>query len=262
MEVNWKRVNRALEQKLGLEKAADVAALLRELTGKCGEGSSARQMLLKIGSALGSSQAVSIVVPCCPDYTHSEGKYNFRGLLGGVSLLASKHITFLRDIVPALERYKPVSVELLYADHEADDEQLQKVTGVKREDFLELVRSSVEATKAEVAGTGWQVRFMTETVPDLVEQERAICDEIMASQKYRQRIRSEAYGRFDLYWKINPRMPDEEMFRRTAATAAQYVALGRFAAEHNMLVINHSTINLLWYKQTEAAVLHNPVCVY
>ncbi len=257
---DWRRVKAALRQAAqSVERVDELIPVLSSLVEKCGEPSRVSKMVIRIGKALLNPNC-SIIAPCCPDYTHNNGRYNFRGLNGGISLLAELHINFLRGIQALIP--VDVRIRLLYADHEADDPELRAATGKTKDEFDSLVRSSILETRRFVAPLGWDVLPMTEVIPTLVDDEKEIADWLATDESFGSKLRSETGARADMYSRIKLRWEWEEMLERTILTAAQYVALGRYAVENGQLVCNHTTTNLSWYLQTGAGVLHNPVSVY
>lgn len=257
--IDWGRVRKALRQAARLtEQVDELIPVLSSLVERCGEPSRTSKMVIRIGKALLDPNC-SIIAPCCPDYTHRDGRYTFRGLNGGISLLAELHIGFLRDIQAVVPG---VRIKLLYADHEADNPELCTATGKTKDEFDSLVKNSVLETRRFVAPLGWEVSPMTEIIPTLVDDEKEIVQWLATNESFRTRLKSEASGRSDMYFRIKLTWTWEEMLERTIQTAAQYVALGRYAAKNNQLVCNHTTTNLSWYLQTGAGVLHNPVSVY
>ena len=233
--------------------------ILSRMAEICGEFSQTRKMLIRLGKSLLNGEA-RILVPVCPDYAHRDGKYTFDGLCGDIPLLAQKHIAFLRRLQVVCPTLNP-QVLMLMADHEADDPALVRTVRKSREEFLMLLNSSVEKMREAVVPMGWQVEAMTKIIPSLVEDEERVYQEICANPAYRGRIISDTIKRMGMYVKYGNLSP-EEMEERTARTSAQYVVLGRYAAHHGFMVCNHTTTNLSWYLQTEAAVLHNPVEIY
>ena len=232
--------------------------LLREIIPLCGPGSQTKRMTREIGLWLlrGHTQ---IIAPVCPDYSHRDGKYNFETLNGGVPLLAEIHTTFLRKIT---EYIPETFVTLLVADHEADDPLLCNVVKKSRDEFSELVNSSVLELRQRVNIFDWTATTMTDFIPDLIEKEISYGNWIRNCDEFGSRLRAETMQRSEMYMKLKRCMGDEEMIERTIHTAAQYVALGKHAKQSNSLVCNHTTTNLAWYLQTEVALLHNPVSVY
>lgn len=200
-----------------------------------------------------------VVAPCCPDYTHEEGLYNFRGLGSGVSLLAQRHIVFLTEVQRIWPAIRPL---LLIANHESDDPELCRSVGVSQEEFRARIDDSVQVTRENLP-SGWQVEHMTHMFPSLVDTEAKLIRWLSAEGRYRRRIEIDTIQRSGMYQRIRHDFTVEEMKGRTTRTAAQYVAFGRFAAQNGWLVCNHTTTNLAWYfDETEVAVLQNPVTVY
>ncbi len=231
---------------------------LKGIAQQAGDFSCNRQMLVKIAKVLFSDQPV-LIAPCCPDYGHRDGRYTFKGLGGGVSLLAQKQIAFLDLVCAAIPK---ISIMLMMADHEADDEEICRAVKTPRADFLKLIDQSIEATRAVVAPRGWQVECMTHVIKGLVAREQEAACWIAGQDGFRCRLTLDTINRSQMYRNINASLTKEEMLQRTIRTAAQYVALGRYATEQEWLVCNHTTVNLSWYLQVQTAVLHNPVCVY
>jgi len=108
----------------------------------------------------------------------------------------------------------------------------------------------------------WQVQLMTEAIPNLVEKELLISEQIRNDKKLSQRIITEMHSRAEMYRKIRYSLTTQEMVQRTIRTAAQYVAFGEYADQQGYLICNHTTTNLSWYLQTQAVFLHNPTSIY
>jgi len=259
---DWHRTRKALSQEFRGDPLASrierVIDILPRVLAICGGGSQNRRMILKIARALVPERPV-IYAPCCPDYGNDGETYTFRGLGCGVSLLAERHIAFLQpisDIVPEAH------IVLLLADQEVEDAEILRAVGVDANEFKARMDASLEATKRRVAAYGWEAGFMTEKLPDLCQTEIAFAKTIEADDSKRVRLTSETISRTPMYARINRTMSLEEMFRRTVRTAAQYLAMGHLVARKNALVCNHTTTNLSWYGETNAAVLHDPISVY
>ena len=254
----WSALHQAARQRgVSLDRVEEAAVATRTLVALCGEQSTSRQMQFRIGVALLSGN-VHIVAPVCPDYTHENGKYTFRGVGGGTSLLAQLQIRFLRNIVQQLTACR---VTLIVADHEADDGALCVALGKSQDEFRSLIQESVQATRDAVKNFGWGAEAMTDVIPSLVAEEREEAEAIRTDHALLSRVMTDTICRSNMYAKIG-RFTGEEMVERTIRTAAQYRVMGRFAARNNLLVSNHSTVNLSWYREAGAAVLHNPVSVY
>lgn len=232
--------------------------ILEKIIPLCGPFSRGKRVCREVGLWLLRGHT-EIVAPVCPDYSHENGKYNFRTLNSGVPLLGEIHIQFLHDIVAHIPGS---SVTFLVADHERDDPLLCLKVGKTKEEFGELVRGSVSNLRRAVEPFAWRAEAMTDVIIDLVQQEITCADWIEKNPSFQDRVRSETHQREDMYARITSRMSYEEMTRRTIHTAAQYVAMGRFAKLNGKLICNHTTTNLAWYLQAETAFLHNPVSVY
>lgn len=227
------------------------------LVNLCGEQSRSRQMKFNIGSVLlrGNTR---IVAPACPDYSHNNGAYTFRGLNSGISLLSRLHIEFLKKVY----RFMPeAKISILIADQEAEDNALCQAVGKSREEFLSLINGSISATQAEITKFGWEAQAMTDAVPNLLIKEQEEAEIIRNDPGLSSRIKSDTMARAEMYYRIG-RFSAKEMEKRTIRTAAQYRVMAKFARANNFLVCNHSTVNLSWYREIGAAVLHNLVSVY
>ncbi len=221
-----------------------------------GDQSQSQLMQKRIGQILMRGN-VSIVAPSCPDYTHQDGVYTFRGLGNGVPLLAQHQIKILQviqDILPEAE------ISIVVADQERYDAALRNRVGLSEEEFLSRVDSSIASIITEVQPE-WNVLRMTERFPRLVSLEQQIAAEIASSDKYRARIQSDTLSRAAMYRKIGV-VDADTMMARTVRTAAQYAALAEISASEDVLNCNHQTVNLSWFKEGGAAVLHNPVSIY
>lgn len=239
------------------EKIEKVASVTRALVEMCGEQSRSRQMMQRIGSVL-LTEGLRVIAPACPDYAHKDGQYTFRGIGGGVPLLVELQIRFLERISQLIPDLKAT---ILLADHETDDQALCAAVGKSREEFLCLVNESILLTQARVDKHGWEARAMTSLIPNLVCREKEEIEKIRADSNLGFRIASDTIFRRKMYLKIAS-FTAEEMVERTLRTAAQYRVMAQFVRDSNFLVCNHSTVNLVWYREAGAAVLHNPVSVY
>jgi len=264
---DWRRIEAALRQGIRQkgEKTNHVSAVidqLKSLTQKFSNAHWSRASCTKVGKVLLTNNPV-VIAPCCPDYAHENGRYTYKGLGGGISLLAARHIDFLCQIQQVVP---DVAVLLLMADHEADDPVLCRAARKTREEFLELVQTSIVAIQEHINSFGWRIQAMTEIIPDLVVQEEKIAQRLGSTPEFRYRLTDETFSRLEMYDRIASaagiRFNEKDLFARTIKTAAQYVAMGNFAAAKARIIVNHTTTNLNWYRQTEAAVIHNPVSVY
>lgn len=261
--IDWKRVRSALLQEsrramIDEVKVFEAIEMLPAIVDCCGEFSRNRRIAQRIGRGL-IKDRTTIIIPVCPDYSHENGHYTFRSLSNGVSLITTLHVAFLKKLVAQLPK---VDVIFLLADHEADDEYICRAVGKTRDEFGVCVLGSVQATKGLLSPYGWRVELMTSFIPDLVAQEHDIAMWMDSNKEFAPRIERETWSRAEMYRKISGLFTGEEMKRRTIKTAAQYMALGRFAARNYYLVCNHTTTNLSWYTQTEVGILHNPVSIY
>lgn len=222
-----------------------------------GQQSRSRVMINRIGIVL-LQEEVRIVAPSCPDYSHSQGKYDFTSVRDGVPLLSQLHIQFLEAITPAIPHAR---CEIVVADQEAEDIALCNKIGQTHDGFLDLIHKSILKTQEFIANKGWLVSAMTTRFPELRSLEASTAEMIAGDPDLQDRITNDTLSRSTMYQKIGVHDSDS-MRKRTIRTAAQYSALAQIAARDNLLVCNHETVNLGWYNRYNAAVLHNPVSVY
>jgi hypothetical protein len=128
--------------------------------------------------------------------------------------------------------------------------------------FDARVQGTLEKTRELVAPFGWAVTRLSEYVPDLVLRERNAYETLLLNDVYSARLEAYAIARTRMYLAIDPSATPARMRERTLRTASQYIALGKFANEHKCVICNHTTVNLSWYRETETALLHNPISVY
>lgn len=222
-----------------------------------GPQSHSRVMVNRIGIVL-LQETVTVVAPSCPDYSHVNGKYNFNGVGTGLPLLSQLHISFLDSLVTKLPN---ANYEIVVADQEAEDIALCAKTGLTQAQFSEKIHQSIRTTSEHLATRGWMVSAMTTRFPELRRLEQEVAEEITNDESLCDRIRSDTMARSDMYRSIGVRN-FEDMRLRTIRTASQYGALAKIAAQEQILICNHETVNLGWYNRYNAAVLHNPISVY
>lgn len=231
--------------------------ILENILPLLGPQSQSRAVVNRIGIVL-LQEKIRIIAPSCPDYSHSHGQYNFCTVGDGVPLLSQLHIKFLETIAPAIPH---VECEIVVADQEADDAVLCRKTGQTRDEFLNMIHQSIAKTREYLSGRGWVVTAMTERFPELLSLELTMAREITNNSDLQSRITHDTQARSLMYQKLG--ISDfNEMRQRTIRTASQYCALAHIAARDQLLVCNHETVNIGWYNQYGAAILHNPVSVY
>jgi len=238
-------------------RVESVLRILENILPLLGPQSHSRAMINRIGITL-LQKSFTVVAPSCPDYTHMNGKYNFNGVGTGLPLLSQLHISFLDTLVDQLPN---ANYEIVVADQEAEDLALCARTGITQSEFLERIHQSIKTTNAHLVDRGWKVSAMTTRFPDLRRLEQEVAEEITNDKDLCNRIRSDTIARSNMYRSIGVRN-FEDMQLRTIRTASQYGALARIAAQEQILICNHETVNLGWYNRYNAAVLHNPISVY
>lgn len=198
------RLKKALLQEirrlnLRAEGVDAIITQLPRLISVCGRFSGSRKMALRIGRALLMDPPV-ILAPSCPDYTHTKGRYTFRGLSGGVSLLSKKQIEFLKKVKEVFEIVSPI---ILIADLESEDGEIRRAVGKEKDEFDALVCETLVATRREAESLGWKAGFMTSIFPALAQEEREVAHWIAANPNFIARINSETISRVEMYNRIN-----------------------------------------------------------
>lgn len=253
-QVNWPQIKKFLLQQNKLlaypKSEADIQKLYETLTKIsiiCGEFSKNKKMIQRIGNYL-LKDVNTILVPVCQDYTSKEH-------FGEIPPLVKRHVPFLKDITALLPSIK---IMFLLDDQEAYDAQLCRSVGRSQTDFLQCVHNSLDATREYIAPMGWSIFTTTEMIPDSLSKEEAAIKHLSGVQ-FKQRFVTETARQVDRYLKVHRSLTFEEMCERSIKNAAQYVVLGDWAASQQYFLCTHTTINLGWYLQTEATVLHDAV---
>ncbi|MBI5786943.1 MAG: hypothetical protein HY446_00090 [Candidatus Niyogibacteria bacterium] len=251
--IDWRRVEKALHQE-GLKKnlvTADIRRTFsqtRELVGICGDFSWSRKMALNIGRVLLSGGNI-VLVPVCLNYADLA---NFKRTL---PVFIREHIVFLkraREINPKLEP------KFLIPDQEAKNEDLLRLCGVSEEELARVLSEAGLIVAAAAKKEGWGSVLMSSVIDNLEARETEAFNLIKDDQELLPKVQSHALLRREMYRKGSGSMSFEDMQLRTAQTAAQYLVLGKFVADSDMFIVNHTTTSLQWYKETSAGVLHNP----
>ncbi len=253
-DINWIGVKKFLIKQnklLAYQKSDSEIDLLHKTLIKiseiCGEFSKNKKMVQKIGLYL-LNGPTTIMVPVCQDYT---SKSDF----GKIPPLVKRHVRFLKDIELLLPSIK---IMFLLDDQEAYDEKLCNSIGKSQAEFLQCVLNSLTATRKYVAKMGWSVFTTTEIIKDSLEREKNTV-EYLSGVQFKQRFIIETARQVDRYLKVHLSITFEEMCKRSIKNAAQYIVIGNWAAAQKYLLCTHTTINLNWYLQTEAAILHDAV---
>ncbi len=248
---DWKRIGKSLlqETKKGSEEINDVLRKLEFLTSECGEITGNRKMLNRIGKVLLTENPIIVLTPCC------------QTLNSGSKLLVERHIVFLQKVFKIIPSISPL---FLVADHESEDVELCSAVGKTQEEFCLMTKKSMADINSLIEFFGWKAALMSETIPNLIQRENEIAQWIANENQFKVRLITETAARGNLYHNIYRAKPMtvKEQMQRTIKTAAQYVVMGEFADQNNFLICNHTTSNLAWYLQTEAAILHNPISSY
>ena len=259
--IDWNRIGKFASDEerrvTCVRTSTEVVSILKEITLISGEATHSRQVLICLAQILLHQKVPLTIVPVCPDYTHEDEKYDFKSLNGGISLLALKHAIF----VEKLEKLLPLSVVFLIADQESDDVLIRKAVKKTKEEFDDLVNSSLQTMRERFEARGWQARKMTAFAPEITTLEHLFSEKLKEAQVF-SKLEYEAIVRKAMYDKIDPQMSAGLRVERTTRTASQYLAMGTIATRSNALVVNHTTVNLRYYKTTGTALVHNEVSVY
>jgi hypothetical protein len=261
LSVDWKRINKSLLQnnrKLKQEDIDEVFCKFSAIQGLLGEYSLGRTTVTKICAHILKNKQINCIVPVCPDYSEDNELYTLNNLSGGISMLARKHIDFLKKIQECV----PVKAHILYADYEAEDDYLRSKVGVTKEEFFAHISSSKETCISLVKNFGWTASLMTELIPDIAQQESVYIELIRNEEKYKGKIEYDTFNKSELFNRINPNFTWEDKIFRTLKYSAQYYVMGLFCSNNDYLVCNHSTANLSWYLKTGTGLLHNPISIY
>ncbi len=263
VQISWERVNRALaqfarQQGILSEKVLSIMRVLPQLLGLCGDVSRSRKTAYRIGCTLLSSPSVKLFVPVCPDYSHADGKYTFRHMGSGVSLLFLKHRAFVERLLAALPE---MQIHVLLADHERDLQHLRGALRISDEVFEHNIQGTLQALRI-VAPASWEVNTFTAAFPGFGAQVWVKAEALLRDPRHRHALVSDTKSRRHLYDKIGYPRRTKTRLMCTAHVAAQYVCLAEEAVRAQALICNHTTTSLRWYLQTSAGILHNPVSIY
>lgn len=248
---NWERIGKSLlqETKKSREDINGILEKIEFLASECGEITSNRRMLNRIGKILIIQNSITVLVPCC------------QTLKSGSKILVERHLTFLQKVSKIIPSIIPL---FLVADHESEDASLCSAIGKTQEEFRLMALQSLRDIALIIKPFNWKVALMSETIQNLIQCENETAQWIAGEKQFKARLITEMVARENLYNNIYQakQMTIEGKMKRTIKTAAQYVVMGNFADKNNFLICNHTTSNLTWYLQTKAAILHNQIIPY
>lgn len=230
----------------------EVSALTSVISKHFGTESMSHKNIRRLGELFLIHNLPSIFVPVCPDYSHTNGVYDFRSLNDGVSLVTQLHLDWLRKFKTELK----FKVIFLVADQEAKDLLLCDLVRENQESFAAKVTRSILATRELVEPLGFQCFAMTDYFPDLISLEEHLVQSIEP-----QRLDNDTLARSGMYDKLGVQSWKDRR-SRTANTLAQYIAFARLVLQKGGIILNHSTVNLRAYKDEGVPFIHNPVKVY
>ena len=224
---------------------------------------------------------MKIYVGSCPDYSHSNGKYDHHALGDSIPLLTSLHLETATQIFPKLDRLG-VDYEyiMMVADVEATDPYFaQRFAGGDENIFLQQCNRSIAETsdlmqqlKSElriggvVRSSSFFSEFGRETYVDtMVAYQRVLSEAFQHNSTFRSRVMTDTSHRMGMYHKMYPTAfktdgyggDTDFLYSRTMRTMAQYLALGKLIAQDNSsaVIINHPTVNIPFYNERNRFLL-------
>ncbi len=257
----WRRVRQGLAQYarqrgINSNRMSSVSHALHEITRLCGEATQSRKALYRLGCALLQDRP-HILVPICPDYTNRNGKFTFEGLGSGVPILLQLHMKFLLRVKEWIPRMR---VTFLLADQESQVPELCAILKVTPTEFRCCIERSIHAASQFLETSRWKIVRMTQYIPHFSALKIAQAEALSCDEELRAYLDELTQARASFYRRIG--YDPTVWLMRTTQNAAEYLVLGRFAAERRAIVCNHSTANLAWFNRTGTAVLHDPIRVY
>ena len=247
--------------KLG-KSAEEIEATLKQLHAlalACSSYSQQRKMAQCIGQLLLESDGAPLIyAPCCADYRNTtDGKTDFSaaGLGMGIPPLALQQIRFLQRIQEIVPQARPI---LLMPDQEGSKHEKARARGLTEEEIRDRICASAQALQKHVEGTGIAVSLFSVLMPNVVERELCVAEELLADPKALYVINDMAHSRASYYHQMDSRMIYADRSRLQARSAAQYVVLGQFAAQKRALLCSYNQESIPWYNRTEAVILSAP----
>jgi hypothetical protein len=240
-----------------VERLGLVLATLETILPELGERSHSRVMQNRIGELL-FQKTVKVIAPSCPDYSHEDGLYTFTSVGSWIPLLAVQHHGLLE---PLLRRVPQLQCEILVADGEASDSAIQNKVGLSEAAFQARIAQSIDTARRSFKAVGIEVLAMSERFPTLQSEKARLVAAMRVDEHRYARFASDTIARSPMYRKLGITDP-EVMLERTIRTAAEYAALATLTKAEGVLICNHETVNLSWYTDYGAALLHNPVRLY
>lgn len=263
--INWERISKAIYQSFKKEVSLEeinqkVIPILVNICDFCGEYTTHRSMLIKIGNFLLNGYK-KIIIPICPDYSHNGVHYTMKSVSDGIPLSVHKHFLFLKKLSSFVKDIEPT---FILADQEIYDVLLSNKMNLTQEQFLEKIIGSKKSISSFISNesSAWKVELMSSLFPAISEMEKKYITMLDSNEDFRSQIRYDTTKRSSLYNKIDPNLSIEEQCRRTIRTAAQYYSIGQFCFINNYLICNHTTTNLSWYQRSGVGIIHNPITIY
>lgn len=239
----------AHRKQVAQEDADRATEVFPKVVAQCGHFSFNRRMARKIGIALTHKSPV-VYCPLCLSYG------NLRNAVACVQSLLTRHIEFLANIATLVSGLRPV---FLVPDLEPENNDICRLSGIKKEQFVEIMEDVARMVNSMVANVGWEAQRMSILFPDMSKEEVKVARWLMSESHALAKLEAQADERSSMYQKIDRLMRMDDMILRTAQTASQYIVLGNYAEQAHALICNHSTTSLRWYMKTDAAILHNPI---
>lgn len=216
-----------------------------------------------------SQEQISLYIGSCPDYSHSNGKYDHQYLGEEIPLLSSLHLQISINTLKTLDFFGvDYEMVLMLADVEATDEYfVKKFANGSEQEFLR--RCNVSKTKTAllieniklnygILGTVRSSSFFQEfgrqnyintmnsyldSLYHYFENDSHFQSRVLTDTLYRDKLYEKMYP--DYYQGSNYLAKTDFLNSRTLRTMAQYLALGKLISEKtaNNAVIIHPTVN-------------------
>jgi hypothetical protein len=247
------RVNKAIRQYarthgVEIDRVEEVLDQLQGIVAFAGPITQARQQCLRLGQALLQSH-VKLLVPLCHVWDEVVS------LGDALPPLACSHIEFLAQACAIAPQLQPF---FLVADTEASDPALLESLSLARDEFLERIAREKALLERRVSSLGWSVELMSEAIPDMAHREREALEDLSGDKSAQARITDLTLGRSLLYQRMGIQRPEAQR-ARTVQVAAQYLALGRYAAISSGVIATHTTNNVMWYRDAQVTTVTPPL---
>lgn len=213
------------------------------LLALAGNQSWSRKNIIAIGNSILDRQGVAVCAPLCIDYSvRAESQKS--------GFIASAHLSFIRQMKERLVGSPLLlNATLLVPDDDIDSLGLCKRFG--KEHIRSCVQFVEEAAKETAHESGISIAKMSDCL-----SAAPLSDLLPAFQ-------SEWFDglmvRIAKGHRLLRLLPLDEAKVRAKEMALQYLHLASYAKANKMIVLTHSTPNMLWYLYGGAGFIENPV---